>query len=70
MTVSQADRDRLLQELLQAERQVSDGDYSATFRPVAEIRAALELVERELGLQADPVQPRVRQVRLYSEKGL
>lgn len=70
MAVTQADRDKLMRELLDAERRVEKGDYSVTFRPVDEIRAALELVDRELGLQTDASRPRIRQVRIFSEKGL
>jgi hypothetical protein len=70
MAVTQADRDKLLRELLDAERRVEKGDYSVTFRPVEEIRSALELIDRELGAQTDPVRPRTRQVRIFSEKGL
>ncbi|MFZ1427175.1 MAG: hypothetical protein WAS21_10440 [Geminicoccaceae bacterium] len=68
--VTNADRERLLQELLVAERAVNSGDFSVTYRPVAEIKAALEIVERELGMQTETAQPRIRQVRIFSEKGL
>lgn len=70
MTVTAADRDRLLRELLDAERQVRRGDFAVTYRPVEEIKAALELVERELGVLGEASAPKVRQVRIVSEKGL
>lgn len=70
MTVTSADRDRLLRELLGAERAVNTGDYSVTYRPVAEIKAALEIVERELGVQVEAARPKIRQVRIFGEKGL
>lgn len=68
MPVTQAQIDALNEQIASAERQVTNGSQSVTYRSIADLKAARDDLQRQLDAQAvaDGTQtPRSRNTRLY-----
>jgi hypothetical protein len=68
MAYTAADREALERALARGERRVTFGDKTVEYRSVDELRAALREVDAALAREAG--RPKLRQIRVTTDKGL
>ena len=68
MSVTQAQIDALNEAISQAERQVTNGAQTVTYRSIADLIAARDDLRRQLANQAQPERPR-RTYLTYGGRG-
>lgn len=72
LTIEQleAKRDALVSAIAAGVLEISVGDKTIRYQSVSEMRSAKTVVESEMTLVSAPTTKRVRQIRLYSTKGV
>lgn len=66
----EAKRDALISAIAAGVTEISVGDKTVRYQSISEMRSALAVVESEMSLVSTSTTKRVRQIRMYSTKGV